>query len=122
LSTSQSLTTERDHQIKVQFAWQRGQVPLAGGLTETGSPVDSKGNAPGNETSGTWVRVAEALAGANWGTNFTPRIGSEVVVDFIEGDMDRPLVIAQLYNQRPTTLLCRCRFWRESRWLPVRHA
>ncbi|MFZ6751594.1 type VI secretion system Vgr family protein [Undibacterium sp. Ren11W] len=92
------LSTERDHQIKVQFAWQRGQAPLAGGLTETGSPVDSKGNAPGNETSGTWVRVAEALAGANWGTNFTPRIGSEVVLDFIEGDMDRPVVIAQLYN------------------------
>jgi type VI secretion system secreted protein VgrG len=92
------LTTERDHQIKVQFAWQRGQAPLAGGLSETGSPVDSKGNAPSNETSGTWVRVAEALAGANWGTNFTPRLGSEVVVDFIEGDMDRPVVIAQLYN------------------------
>jgi hypothetical protein len=93
-----SITTERDHQIKVQFAWQRGQAPLAGGLTETGSQADTKGNAPGNETSGTWVRVAEALAGANWGTNFTPRLRSEVVVDFIEGDMDRPLVIAQLDN------------------------
>ena len=97
-----ALSTERDHQIKVQFPWQRGQAPLAGGLSETGSPADSKGNAPGNETSGSWVRVAEALSGANWGSNFTPRIGSEVLVDFIEGDMDRPVVIAQLYNGSDT--------------------
>ncbi|CAN5783395.1 type VI secretion system Vgr family protein [soil metagenome] len=93
-----SLTTERDHHIKLQFAWQRGSAPQAGGMTETGSAADTKGNAPGNETSGTWVRVAEALAGANWGSNFTPRLGSEVLVDFMEGDMDRPVVIAQLYN------------------------
>jgi type VI secretion system secreted protein VgrG len=44
------------------------------------------------------VRVAEALAGPNWGSQFTPRIGTEVLVDFIEHDMDRPLVVAQLYN------------------------
>ena len=78
LRTYPIFTTERDHQVKLQFAWQRGPVPQAGGLTETGSQLDSKGNAPGNETSGTWVRVAEALSGANWGSNFTPRIGSEV--------------------------------------------
>jgi type VI secretion system secreted protein VgrG len=93
-----TLTTERDHRIKVQFPWQRGVAPLAGGLTETGNLVDTTGNAPNNETSGTWVRVAEALSGPNWGSNFTPRIGSEVLVDFIEGDMDRPVIVAALYN------------------------
>lgn len=88
-------TTNRDHQVRVQFAWQRGARPNAGGIAHN---TDEKGCAPGNETSGTWVRVAEALAGPNWGTVFTPRIGTEVLVDFIEGDIDRPVIVAQLYN------------------------
>ena len=88
-------TTTRDHQVKIQFAWQRGQGANAGGMAHN---TDDKGNAPGDEKSGTWVRVAEALAGPNWGTLFTPRIGTEVLVDFIEGDMDRPIVVAQLYT------------------------
>lgn len=88
-------TTTRDHQVKVQFAWQRGQGANPGGLAHD---TDERGCAPGNDASGTWVRVAEALAGPNWGTVFTPRIGTEVLVDFIEGDIDRPVVVAQLYN------------------------
>jgi type VI secretion system secreted protein VgrG len=44
------------------------------------------------------VRVAEALAGPNWGTLFTPRLGTEVLVDFIEGDIDRPVIVAQLFT------------------------
>jgi type VI secretion system secreted protein VgrG len=92
-------TTTRDHQVKIQFAWQRGQGANAGGLSHN---TDDLGNAPGDETSGTWVRVAEALAGPNWGSQFTPRIGTEVLVDFIEGDMDRPVVVAQLYNGADT--------------------
>jgi type VI secretion system secreted protein VgrG len=88
-------TTDRDHQVKIQFAWQRGAVPNAGGLEHgNGDP----GNAPGNEASGTWVRVAEALAGPNWGGQFIPRIGTEVLVDFIDGDMDRPIIVGQLYT------------------------
>jgi type VI secretion system secreted protein VgrG len=100
----EQLSTERNHAVKVQFAWQRGSKPNAGGLTETGSSANAQtdpadpGNAPNNASSGTWVRVAEALAGPNWGTQFTPRIGTEVLVDFIDGDMDQPLVVAQLYN------------------------
>jgi len=88
-------TTGRDHQVKIQFAWQRGATPNAGGLEHgNGDP----GNAPGNEASGTWVRVAEALAGPNWGGQFIPRIGTEVLVDFIDGDMDRPVIVGQLYT------------------------
>jgi type VI secretion system secreted protein VgrG len=88
-------TTGRDHQVKIQFAWQRGAAPNAGGLEHgNGDP----GNAPGNEASGTWVRVAESLAGPNWGAQFIPRIGTEVLVDFIDGDMDRPVIVGQLYN------------------------
>ena len=88
-------TTTRDYQVKVQFPWQRGSAPNAGGLAHN---TDQQGNAPGDERSGTWVRVAEALAGPNWGTLFTPRLGTEVLVDFIEGDIDRPVIVAQLYT------------------------
>ena len=91
------ITTERDHRVKLQFPWQRGQTPNPGGLTETSS-ADADGNAPGNEQSGTWVRVAETLAGANYGSNFVPRIGHEVVVDFGSGLIDRPVIVAQLHN------------------------
>ncbi|SEN06439.1 type VI secretion system secreted protein VgrG [Duganella sp. CF517] len=92
-------TTTREHQVRIQFAWQRGTGANPGGLAHN---TDDKGNAPGNDGSGTWVRVAEALAGPNWGSQFTPRIGTEVLVDFIEGDMDRPLVVAQLYTGADT--------------------
>ncbi|MFC5462539.1 type VI secretion system Vgr family protein [Massilia niabensis] len=88
-------TTNRDHQVRVQFAWQRGRAANPGGMAHD---TDDKGCAPGNDTSGAWVRVAEALAGPNWGTQFVPRIGTEVLVDFIEGDIDRPVIVAQLYN------------------------
>jgi type VI secretion system secreted protein VgrG len=88
-------TTGRDHQVKIQFAWQRGSSANPGGIAHN---TDSRGNAPGNETSGAWVRVAEAVAGPNWGSQFTPRIGTEVLVDFIEGDIDRPVIVAQLYT------------------------
>ena len=95
------VTTERDHRIKIQFPWQRGASPHAGGLTETGPSgrtAGKTGNAPGNNQSGTWVRVAEWLSGANWGSHFLPRIGTEVVVDFLDGDIDRPIVVGQAYN------------------------
>jgi type VI secretion system secreted protein VgrG len=88
-------TTTRDHQVRIQFAWQRGSRPNAGGLAHDSDP---DGCAPGDERSGTWVRVAEALAGPNWGTLFTPRVGTEVLIDFIEGDIDRPVIVAQLFN------------------------
>lgn len=88
-------TSNRDYQVRVQFPWQRGRRPNRGGMAHN---ADVQGNAPGNDTSGTWVRVAEALAGPNWGTLFTPRIGTEVLVDFIEGDIDRPVIVAQLFT------------------------
>lgn len=88
-------STTRDHQVKVQFSWQRGDAPNAGGLEHPGT---HGGNAPGNADSGTWVRVSEALAGPNWGSQFTPRIGTEVLVTFIEGDIDRPVIVGQVHN------------------------
>jgi type VI secretion system secreted protein VgrG len=61
--------------IKVQFHWDRRRDSL-----------------------GFWIRVAQIWAGPGWGAQFIPRVGHEVVVDFIEGDPDQPIVIGSVYN------------------------
>ena len=90
------LSPNRDHQVRIQFGWQRGPRPNAGGLADTGS--QQPGHAPRDHTSGTWVSVAEWVAGPNWGSAFLPRIGSEVLVEFLHGDIDQPRIVGQLYN------------------------
>ncbi|HZE91923.1 MAG TPA: type VI secretion system tip protein TssI/VgrG, partial [Rhizobacter sp.] len=84
--------TDRDGRIKVQFHWQRGDNASHRLSHVAGS------NAPGNHGAGTWVRVSQAWAGANWGAQHTPRLGQEVVVTFTEGDIDRPVVTGSAYN------------------------
>lgn len=51
-----------------------------------------------DENSSCWIRVCQPWAGASWGAHFWPRIGHEVVVQFLEGDPDRPLVTGSVYN------------------------
>ena len=64
--------------VKVQFHWDRvGQE---------------------NEKSSCWIRVAQTWAASGWGTMFIPRIGMEVVVAYLEGDPDRPLITGCVYN------------------------
>ena len=86
------LHTDRDHRIKIQFHWQRG----ANGSHRQPHPAGD--NAPASDASGTWVRVAQTVAGANWGAVFTPRLGQEVLVSFVQGDIDRPVVVGSVYN------------------------
>ncbi|KAF1712006.1 type VI secretion system tip protein VgrG [Pseudoxanthomonas kalamensis DSM 18571] len=93
-----ALTPTRGHQVRIQFPWQRGASPHPGGLSDTGSSATPDGHAPGDATSGSWVPVAEWLAGPNWGSHFLPRIGAEVLVEFLHGDIDQPRVTGQLYN------------------------
>ena len=60
-----------------------------------------------DEKSSCWVRVAQGWAGNLWGSIFIPRIGQEVVVSFLEGNPDRPLITGCVYNaqqQVPYTL------------------
>jgi type VI secretion system secreted protein VgrG len=64
--------------IKVKFHWDQK------------SPTD--------ETSSCWIRVAQLWAGSGWGGLWTPRVGMEVVVTFLEGDPDRPLITGCVYN------------------------
>jgi type VI secretion system secreted protein VgrG len=96
VGTGAPVHTDRDHRIKVQFHWQRG-ANSSHRINHTSSQGQGS-NAPASDASGTWVRVAEAWAGANWGANFTPRVGQEVLVGFIGGDIDRPVVTGSVYN------------------------
>ncbi|GGY31220.1 type VI secretion system Vgr family protein [Pseudoduganella albidiflava] len=90
--------TDRDHRIKVQFHWQRGNQSHS----RLAHPApDGHTGAPADDLAGTWVRVVTPLApvaGANWGGHGLPRVGQEVLVDFIDGNIDRPVVIGSLYN------------------------
>lgn len=70
--------TDKYGRIKLQFHWDR---------------YGSK-----NEESSCWVRVATPWAGTKWGTLNIPRVGQEVVVTFVNGDPDQPLVIGGVYN------------------------
>ena len=51
-----------------------------------------------NEKSSCWVRVSQVWAGAKWGAMHIPRIGQEVIVDFLDGDPDRPIITGRVYN------------------------
>lgn len=90
------LMSERDHRIKIQYHWQRGQK------SQNRLDHPHQPNAPADASSGTWVRVASAVAGANWGGVCLPRIGQEVLVQFLEGDIDRPVVVGATYNGQGT--------------------
>ncbi|KIQ96824.1 type VI secretion system tip protein VgrG [Lysobacter sp. A03] len=87
------LQTDRDHRVKVQFPWQRCGDASTGQAHPGGDD-----NAPGTDAAWTWVRVATPWAGDNWGGVLLPRKGQEVVVAFMEGDIDRPVVVGSLFN------------------------
>ena len=95
--------TDRDHRVKVQFHWQRDGGDGMSHSRLTHPTPEGHVGAPADDSAGTWVRVAAplaAIAGANWGSNAIPRVGQEVLIDFMEGDMDRPVIIGALYNGR----------------------
>jgi len=83
--SGEEVHTDEQGRIKVQFHWQRADEHPT-----IGANLDDK--------SSCWLRVAMPSAGHAWGHQFIPRIGQEVLVDFIEGDIDRPLVTGVLYN------------------------
>lgn len=74
----EEIHTDEHGRIKIQFHWDRqGQY---------------------DDKSSCWVRVAQLWAGNGYGTMFIPRVGMEVMVDFLEGDPDQPIVTGCVYN------------------------
>src|SRR5205814_4951811 len=51
-----------------------------------------------NENSSCWIRVSHPWAGKSWGAISIPRMGQEVIVDFLEGDPDQPIITGRVYN------------------------
>ena len=74
----EEIWTDKYGRVKVQFHWDR--------------------EGKRNEQSSCWIRVAQTWAGKRWGTMFMPRIGQEVIVDFLEGDPDQPIITGRVYN------------------------
>lgn len=52
----------------------------------------------GDENASCWVRVAYPHAGGGWGGVFVPRVGEEVIIDYLDGDLDRPIITGRVYN------------------------
>ena len=92
--------TQRDHRVQVRFAWQAQRASDA--AHAAGQPQGSliAAGRHASAAASVWLRVATAVAGPNWGAHHLPRVGSEVLIAFIEGDIDRPIVSHQLYNQQ----------------------
>ncbi len=76
--SGEEIYVDKYGRVKVQFHW------------------DRKGS--DDENSSCWIRVSQPWAGKNWGAMWIPRIGQEVIVDFLEGDPDRPIITGRVYN------------------------
>jgi len=78
----EEITTDEYGRVKVKFHWDQSAV--------------------NDDTSSCWIRVAQTWAGKGFGAFFLPRIGQEVVVSFLDGDPDRPLITGSVYNGQQT--------------------
>ncbi|MDN3683335.1 type VI secretion system tip protein TssI/VgrG [Vibrio sinaloensis] len=85
-STAGEINQDEQGRVRIQFHWD----------TETS----------GDKTS-CYVRVAQMLAGSGYGAQFIPRVGQEVLVSFIDGDPDQPIITGSVYNSKKTRLLIR---------------
>ena len=74
----EEIFTDKYGRVKVQFHWDRQ------------GKYDSD--------SACWLRVGQAWAGNRWGAMFIPRVGHEVIVHFLEGDPDQPIIVGSVYN------------------------
>ncbi|BBA40497.1 type VI secretion system tip protein VgrG [Burkholderia contaminans] len=70
--------TDELNRIRVQFVWDRLN--------------------PGNENASCWVRVVQSDTGGGYGGVHVPRVGEEVLIDYVGGDCDRPLAVGRVYN------------------------
>jgi type VI secretion system secreted protein VgrG len=81
--------TDEYARVRVRFFWER----LGGERTTDKTDAEKK-----NEDLTCWVRVSQVWAGSQWGAIHIPRIGQEVIVDFLEGNPDHPIITGRVYN------------------------
>lgn len=80
--SGEEIWTDQYGRIKLKFYWDQSSAS--------------------DETSSCWIRVAQGWAGKTWGSIFVPRMGQEVVVSFLDGNPDRPLVTGCVFNAQQT--------------------
>jgi len=80
--SGEEIYTDKYGRVKVQFHWDR--------------------EGKKDEKSSCWIRVSQLWAGKSFGALFTPRMGQEVIVDFLEGDPDQPIITGRVYNAEQT--------------------
>lgn len=78
-SGGNKLSVDKYASVKVKFHWDR--------------------HGKNDETSSCWIRVSQAWAGQGWGSFALPHAGHEVIVEFLEGDPDRPIITGRVYNE-----------------------
>jgi type VI secretion system secreted protein VgrG len=76
--SGEEIWTDEYGRVKCQFPWDR--------------------YGKSDENSSCWIRVSQSWAGKKWGAMNIPRIGQEVIVDFLEGDPDQPIITGRVYN------------------------
>ncbi|WP_339742241.1 type VI secretion system tip protein TssI/VgrG [uncultured Rubinisphaera sp.] len=81
---AQEIFTNKFGEVKVQFHWDRE------------GKMDDK--------SSCWIRVAQSWAGGKYGAQFMPRVGNEVIVEYLDGDIDRPIITGSVYNGDNSTI------------------
>ena len=72
--------TDKYGRVKVHFHWDRSDH--------------------NDQRASAWIRVGTMIAGNKWGTMFIPRVGQEVIVSFLEGDPDQPIIVGSVYNEK----------------------
>jgi uncharacterized protein involved in type VI secretion and phage assembly len=82
--------------VRVRFPWQR-DITLTAAVADKQLPDERPGPLETDDCT-CWVAVSEGWAGTRFGTQFLPRIGQEVLVSFLDGDPDRPIVTGRIYN------------------------
>jgi type VI secretion system secreted protein VgrG len=78
--SGEEIYTDEYGRVKVKFHWDR--------------------YSKADENSSCWIRVAHVWAGKSWGAIYTPRIGQEIIVEFLEGDPDKPIITGRVYNDQ----------------------
>ena len=78
--SGEEIYTDEYGRVKVKFHWDR--------------------YSKADENSSCWIRVAQVWAGKNWGAMYIPRIGQEVIIEFLEGDPDQPIITGRVYNDQ----------------------
>jgi type VI secretion system secreted protein VgrG len=74
----EELKVDKLGRVKVKFFWERERTK--------------------KDNTSCWIRVSQPMAGQGWGGYFAPRVGQEVIVDFLNGDPDKPIIVGRVYN------------------------